>query len=381
MVKLEKVLFIILTSFSILSFANGLECNFVPGTGAKNFLSKSHENVSRMPGLPIVCTTDSIPAPPGEMKMGLTEQDEFLWIFTNTTNSYSTFYKIRKIDGSIIRQFNFPDTSTRYNIGLTMINNHLYTSEFFPAQGNVHILDTLGNLIRTFNTGYDTRGLAWDGHNLWTTEADSQSILKMDTLGNVLGIYRNNGTIQWFMDITWDDCDSTVWANDDAFALDIKELSVASSPFNMIQNFDHPCAETDIPEGITYSSEADGGYLYTSAAYSPFIWKIRIHDGRIAENDERYYKKCRFGPITPTIFSEQLLIYYEIFEPQDIQLNVYGIDGRNLCQIIKGRVSTGKHQVLLNSRDSNYKPLPPGIYFVRFESKNYKAVEKIIKIE
>ncbi|MEO0185530.1 MAG: T9SS type A sorting domain-containing protein [candidate division WOR-3 bacterium] len=379
MVKPQRIITIILSILFSSLFASGLIYDFKTGTGAKEILLQPHENITRTPDFPNWCAIDSIPAPPGEMKMGLTEQNDFLWIFTNTTNSYSTFFKIRKTDGSIVHQFNFPDTSSRYNVGLTMINNRLYTSEFFPVQGNIHVLDTLGNLVRTFNTGYNTRGLAWDGQYLWAAEADSQSILKMDTLGNVLGIYRNNGSVQWFMDITWDDYDSTIWANDDAFALNIKEISVASSPFSVIQCFDHPSPETDIPEGITYSPETNGGYIYTSAAYSSFIWKIRIHDGRISENDNTYYKKNRFGPMIPTIFSKQLLICYEIFQPQDIQLSVYSIDGRKVCQIIKGHVNAGKYRISWDGIDSNRKILPAGVYFIRFESNNYTAVEKIIK--
>jgi hypothetical protein len=314
------------------------------------------------------------------MKMGLAEQGNYLWIFTNNTDSFPIFYKIRKSDGAIVRQFYFPDTTTRYNIGLTMINNHLYTSEFFPVRGNVHIIDTLGNLTRTFNTGYDTRGLAWDGTYLWATEADSQSILRMDTLGHISSVFKNNGDIQWFMDITWDDYDSTLWANDDAFFLDINELSVASSPFSVIQNFDHPSSQTDIPEGITYASESDGGYLYTSAAYSAFIWKIKVHDGGIAEKKPGYESTTQFGPITPTIFTEYLSICYNTPDQQHIRIAVYGVDGRKVNQIIDGFVTGGVHKIVWNGRDINNKTLPPGIYFIEFKSENFSAGAKVIKL-
>ncbi len=310
--------------------------------------------------------------------MGLTEQEDYLWIFANTTNSYSIFYKITKSDGSIIRQFNFPDTATRYNIGLTMINNHLYTSEFYPVKGNIHVLDTLGSLIRTFNTGCDTRGLAWNGTNLWATEADSMSILKMDTLGNVIAIYKNNGTIQWFMDITWDEENNTIWANDNAFALDINELSVNSSPFFLIQEFDHPCSQNDIPEGITYSREPLGGYLYTSAAYSSYIWKVLVHDGGITEKDSN---ELEFFYATPAVFNNCLKIGYDIINAQRVRITAYDINGRKLCEIFDNYVTAGKHAVYWDGINDYNQSLPAGVYFVEIKTEKSRSVIKVVRTE
>ncbi len=380
MTKINRIKSMVIFLIFIVGIASTQSYNFKLGTGARNIIFKSPEDLINKPQHLIYRTIDSIPAPPGEMKMGLAEQGSYLWIFTNNTDSCSIFYKIRKSDGAIVRQFNFPDTTTRYNIGLTMIDNHLYTSEFFPVSGNVHILDTLGNLVRTFNTGYDTRGLAWDGTYLWATEADSQSIFRMDTIGHISAVFKNNGDIQWFMDITWDDYDSTLWANDDAFVLDINELSVASSPFFVIQNFDHPSSQTDIPEGITYASESDGGYLYTSSAYSAFIWKIKVHDGSIAEKNPGYESTTQFGPITPTTFTEYLWICYSTPDQQHIRITVYGVDGRKVNQIIDGFATGGVHKIVWNGRDINNNILPPGIYFIEFKSKNFSAGAKVIKL-
>ncbi len=349
--------------------------NYKIGTGASNKTQKNLPSIIN-PQLFSLRIIDSIPAPPGEMKMGLTEDGDFLWIFTNTTNSYSVFYKIAKNDGAIIRQFNFPDTTLRYNIGLTMINGNLYTSEFHPVPGNIHILDTLGNLIRTFNTGYDTRGLAWDGTNLWTTEVDSMSILKMDTLGNVITIYKNNGAIQWFMDITYDDRDSTIWANDDAFALDINEIAVSSSPFIIIQSFDHPCSQNDIPEGITFSNESDGSYLYTSSAYSQFIWKIKIHDGGIQEENIKHQERYDFRLTSSNFFTDQIWLNLKIPVEENVRLVVYSIDGRIIKIIKDGIIPAGEYTILWNSTD-----IPAGIYFVRLETPDYNSTIKVVKIK
>lgn len=374
MLQIGQATFIIGLIFAFTSANSNLH-HYKMGTGASNKTPKNLPSIIN-PQLFSLRIVDSIPAPPGEMKMGLTEDGDFLWIFTNTTNSYSVFYKIAKNDGSIIRQFNFPDTTLRYNIGLTMINGNLYTSEFYPVPGNIHILDTLGNLIRTFNTGYDTRGLAWDGTNLWTTEADSMSILKMDTLGNVIAIYKNNGNIQWFMDITYDDRDSTIWANDDAFAMDINEIAVSSSPFIIIQSFDHPSPQNDIPEGITFSNESDGGYLYTSSAYSQFIWKIKVHDGGIQEKNRKHQGRHYFRLTSSNFFTDQIWMNLKIPVAERVKLIVYGIDGRIIRIIKDGIIPAGEYTILWNSTD-----VPAGIYFVRLETPDYKSTIKVVKIE
>jgi len=379
--RANKIRLIIFSLIFIFASANAFVHNYKTGTGASNMPLKHRTASTVKPRYSSLRLIDSIPAPPGEMRMGLTEEGDYLWIFTNTTESYSVFYKIKKNDGLIIRQFNFPDTTPRYNIGLTMINGYLYTSEFYPIPGNIHILDTLGNFVRTFNTGYDTRGLAWDGTYLWATEADSQSILKMDTIGNVIATYKNDGSIQWFMDITYDDNDSTIWANYDAFALDINEISVDSSPFLIIQYFDHPSPQSDIPEGITYCDESDGGYLYTNGVYSQFIWKIKVHDGGISEKNGAYHHKCRFGPVLSTIFTDQIFISYKIVEQQSVRLNIYETNGTEVCAIVDGIVNPGEYKVVWNGKDDNNRRLPAGIYFIRFESAEYKSTIKVIKMK
>lgn len=372
----RRIKFAIISLVFVLASANPSEYNYKIGTGASDKTIRYLSRSQVVPQLSCMRIIDSIPAPPGEMKMGLTEDNNFLWVFTNTTNSYSVFYKIRKTDGLIIRQFNFPDTTPRYNIGLTMINGYLYTSEFYPVAGNIHILDTLGNLIRTFNTGYDTRGLAWDGTNLWTTEADSMSILKMDTLGNVIAKYNNNGTIQWFMDITYDDIDSTIWANDNAFALTINEIALFSSPFYIIQSFDHPSPQNDIPEGITLSNESDGSYLYTSSAYSQFIWKIKVHDGGIAEKNRKHQEGYYFRLISSNFFTKLIWLTFKIPSEERVKLIVYGIDGR-IIRIIKNMIiPAGEYTILWDSTD-----IPAGIYFLRLETPDYKSTIKVVKIE
>lgn len=376
MLRVKLATFIIIGLLFAFATANSNIHNDKIGTGAANKILKNLPPSIINPQLFNLRIIDSIPAPPGEMKMGLTEDGDFLWIFTNTTNSYSVFYKITKTDGSIIRQFNFPDTTLRYNIGLTMINGYLYTSEFYPVSGNIHILDTLGNLIRTFNTGYDTRGLAWDGTNLWATEADSMSILKMDTLGNVVAIYKNNGTIQWFMDITYDDRNGTIWANDDAFALTINEIAVFSSPFYIIQSFDHPSPQNDIPEGITFSNENDTSFLYTSAAYSQFIWKIKVHDGGIQEENRKDQERYYFRLTSSNFFTDQIRLNLKIPVEENIRLVVYSIDGRIIKIIKNGIIPAGEYTILWNSTD-----IPAGIYFIRFETSDYKSTLKVVKIE
>ncbi|MEO0227902.1 MAG: FlgD immunoglobulin-like domain containing protein [candidate division WOR-3 bacterium] len=320
---------------------------------------------------------DSIPAPLGEFRMGLTDDGDYLWNFTNATNSYPVFYKLRKSDGSIVHQFNFPGGGIHYCLGLTMINGQLYTSEFYPNQGRIWVIDTLGNLIRNFSVNYDIRGLTWDGQYLWAAEVDSQRLVKMDTFGNINTIYQGDGNIQWFMDITYDQRDEIIWANDYGTGA-IKKLLVAPSSFNVIMSRDHPAPPDDHPEGITYCEESGIGYLYTGAAYSQYIWKIKVHGLSITEDKKVPIPIPQFILTVPSILHSRFIIDYQIKEVQTVEIKIYGGDGRIVHKLWLGSVSPGRHQIIWDGKDIRGKKIQTGIYFVHFNIGKYNYIKKVI---
>ncbi|MGB9742648.1 MAG: FlgD immunoglobulin-like domain containing protein, partial [bacterium] len=57
-------------------------------------------------------------------------------------------------------------------------------------------------------------------------------------------------------------------------------------------------------------------------------------------------------------------------------LSVYDISGRLVRTIYFGLQEKGYHEVKLNSEQMG-SPLPPGIYFIRFEAGAFKATHPL----
>jgi hypothetical protein len=101
-------------------------------------------------------------------------------------------------------------------------------------------------------------------------------------------------------------------------------------------------------------------------------------------------QRSRISPflrIQPNPFREKIAITYQINQPDNIKLKIYDATGRlvtNLEQLnSKSPASVARRTtnncVVWEGRDNSGKQVSPGVYFIRFETNNFKQIEKVIR--
>lgn len=115
-------------------------------------------------------------------------------------------------------------------------------------------------IITSFPTpGTSSRGLAWDGTNLWCSDADNYQIYKLSTTGSVVSSLASPGSAP--TGLTWDG--SNLW-NADITNLTIYKLSSGGT---VLSSFTSPA---DGPTGLAW----DGNNLWNSDYTAATIWKL-----------------------------------------------------------------------------------------------------------
>jgi len=80
----------------------------------------------------------------------------------------------------------------------------------------------------------------------------------------------------------------------------------------------------------------------------------------------------------PNPFSGQTVIRYALSAPASVHLGVYNISGHVVRELASGPKPAGTYEVLWDGRDDSGKPLPSGVYLLRFESGSYHAIQKAV---
>ncbi|MCK4584566.1 T9SS type A sorting domain-containing protein [candidate division WOR-3 bacterium] len=90
---------------------------------------------------------------------------------------------------------------------------------------------------------------------------------------------------------------------------------------------------------------------------------------------EEEFVKRQFNSLqaTPNPATSQVRLSYRLSKGGIVSLNTYDLQGRLVKEFINGEREKGIHSITWNTQY-----LPSGIYFVRFETSDYKKVEKVI---
>jgi hypothetical protein len=225
--------------------------------------------------LQVFDVVDSVPAP-GASHMGLAWDGTYLWSVSNELTPI-VIYKIDPITKITV------DTLTTsvndYVLGLTFLNGYLWLQEWWSLGTTFQIDPTTGGTVNSITSpgGTGSRGLGNDGTNLWIASTgggvNNGTIYLVDTLGATQRTVDISSVINWPMGMTYSQSTGYMWLNDDDVMNDVNELDVSGPTATLISEHTPPGSPgSEIPEGLTN----DGNFLWYTAFYANWIWKINI---------------------------------------------------------------------------------------------------------
>jgi hypothetical protein len=86
-------------------------------------------------------------------------------------------------------------------------------------------------------------------------------------------------------------------------------------------------------------------------------------------------------PNRPNPFHDQTTIRYQLSSTARVQLNVYGVDGRLVRQLVDRTDVPGYHVAIWDGRDQRGHRLASGVYFYRFQAGDYERTEKMVLLK
>jgi hypothetical protein len=257
------------------------------------------EHAGRPAILQVFDVVDSVPAP-GSAHMGLAWDGTYLWLASNEVTPI-LLYKIDPVTGQAV------DTITTgvnsYILGFTYLNGYFWLQEWFSTGTTYKIDPVTGAIVGSFVSPASTnsRGLADDGTYLWIASTGglvgAGTLYQVDTLGATQTTVGMGSVINWPMGMTYNKNTGYMWVADDDVMNDVNELDISGPNAVLVSEHMPPGSPaSEIPEGLTN----DGAFLWYSAYYAPWIWKINItplaHD---AKTDKIYTPSTIVTPGAP----------------------------------------------------------------------------------
>ncbi len=86
-----------------------------------------------------------------------------------------------------------------------------------------------------------------------------------------------------------------------------------------------------------------------------------------------------FYPLINPVIGD-VVFFYSLPGPSKVSISIYDVSGR-LVRKIERKSRGGINRLVWNRKDEQGKRVPKGVYFIRFETENYKKTQKIVIIK
>jgi hypothetical protein len=118
---------------------------------------------------------------------------------------------------------------------------------------------------------------------------------------------------------------------------------------------------------------------------------IKIHNGKdqkVAKNIDMAESEKATLPTNlklyqnyPNPFNPQTAICYELPEAGSVVLNIYNLTGTLVRTLINGRINAGYHSTIWDGRDDLGHQVAGGIYFYRFQSREFQQTMRMLLLK
>jgi len=263
-----------------------------------------------------------------------------------------------------------------YNVNM---NNNILDTNYYNGPGN--------GRNEPFEIICDNIGNTYIACRSWGVAVDYDFvILKYDNSGNLVWEYRFNGSENSYDDATKIRLDNegnivasgTITQNAHGIQIYTVKLSPAgdllwSDKFSRYNSNTDSNYVNDLQLDINGNIHLCGKSRNSQTQKYDFMTlKYSNPTSSITGNTE-IIKDFRILNNYPNPFNPETNLKFILGKSASVKINIYGVDGKKLTQLVNSYYSPGEHEVKWNAAS-----FPSGVYFISYESGNFKEIKKAI---
>jgi len=110
-----------------------------------------------------------------------------------------------------------------------------------------------------------------------------------------------------------------------------------------------------------------------------YTWFLYVETGvGIKEKGNGERLTFSLGSPSPNPFVERVKIVFSVPKRSRVRIGVYDVSGRLVRTLLDEVKKPGKYEINWYGSDKRGRKLPPGVYFIRMEGKNFKRTRKLM---
>jgi hypothetical protein len=109
------------------------------------------------------------------------------------------------------------------------------------------------------------------------------------------------------------------------------------------------------------------------------MFRLVVGNGNVGVGDD-VPTRIGFAPITPNPAHGDAVMRFELPREMSIDLAAYDVGGRRVSTLANGAWNAGRHAVHWTTIGDEGRPVPNGVYFVRFSAGGYQETQRVLVV-